>query len=163
MQGNGTRWLDTLLLLSLVGFYMDFFFPHLALAIIAFTPICTYNCDAGICTAGTLAFLSKRGHLLWNMPCAASGRRCGSAAYLSDAGTTSAAGPTGSSSLQSLYYYQTNQLPNKACFIIKTKDKLFSIKLNLIYNRARKELDYLIILIKKVKKVSLEDLEILNN
>jgi hypothetical protein len=68
---------------------MDFFFPHLALAIIAFTPICTYNCDAGTYTAGTLAFLSKRGHLLRNIPCAVLGRRCGSAAYLSDAGITS--------------------------------------------------------------------------
>jgi hypothetical protein len=29
------------------------------------------------------------------------GRRCGSAAYLSDAGTTSAAGPAGSSSRES--------------------------------------------------------------
>jgi hypothetical protein len=62
MHGNGA-W--TLLL---VGFHMDFFFPHLALAIIAFTPICTYNCDAGTYIVGTLAFLSKRGHLLWNMP-----------------------------------------------------------------------------------------------
>jgi hypothetical protein len=68
MQGNGTRGLNTLLLLSLVGFYMDFFFPHLALAIIAFTPIYTYNCDAGTYIIGTLAFLLKRGHLLWNMP-----------------------------------------------------------------------------------------------
>jgi hypothetical protein len=101
IQGNITRGLNTLLLLSLAGFHMDFFFPHLALAIIAFTPICMYNCDAGTCTAGTLAFLSKRGHLLWNMPCAALGRRCGSAAYLSDAGITSTAGSAGSYSLES--------------------------------------------------------------
>jgi hypothetical protein len=52
----------------LVGFLRDFFLPHLALTIIAFTPIYTYSQDAGTCTAGTLAFLLKRGHLLWNMP-----------------------------------------------------------------------------------------------
>ena len=67
MQGNGTRCLDTLLLLSLVGFLTDFFFPHWALVDIAITPICTYNYNVGTCIAGTLAFLLKRGHLLRNM------------------------------------------------------------------------------------------------
>jgi hypothetical protein len=71
------------------------------------------------------------------MPCAALGRRCGSAAYLREAGTTSAAGSAGSSSLESTYIININTHIEALSLTILSFKKYFYLKIKIYINHIK--------------------------